>query len=65
MKEKGVIELHMDCLPVANGTYSVDLALHRPDGLNYDFWKEVCTLHIADRVQTPGIIYLPHRWKVE
>lgn len=65
LKEKGVIELHMDCLPVANGTYSVDLALHRPDGLNYDFWKEVCTLHIADRVQTPGIIYLPHRWNLK
>ena len=65
LKEKGTIELHIDRLPVANGSYSVDLALHRPDGLNYDFWKEVCTLHIADRVQTPGIIYLPHQWKMD
>lgn len=65
LKEKGTIDLHIDRLPVANGSYTVDLALHRPDGLNYDFWKEVCTLHIADRVQTPGIIYLPHQWKME
>ena len=61
----GTIELLIDRMPVANGNYTVDLALHRPDGLNYDFWKEVCTLHIADRVQTPGVIYLPHRWKIE
>jgi len=65
LEENGVIELQMDRLPVANGSYSIDLALHRPDGLNYDFLKGVCTLHIADRIQTPGVIYLPHRWKID
>lgn len=65
LEGRGTIELLIDRMPVANGNYTVDLALHRPDGLNYDFWKEVCTLHIADRVQTPGVIYLPHRWKIE
>ena len=64
LKEQGTIVLHIDRLPVANGSYTVDLALHRPDGLNYDFWKEVFTLHIADRIQTPGIIHLPHRWDI-
>ena len=64
LERKGVVDLHIDSLPVANGSYTVDLALHRPDGFNYDFWKEVFTLSVSDRRQTPGIIYLPHSWNL-
>ena len=64
LKEEGAIDLEIRNLPVANGTYSIDLALHRPDGFNYDFWRDICRIHIADKTQTPGVIYLPHEWKV-
>lgn len=60
----GSIDLHVDGLPAANGKYSVDLALHRPDGFNYDFWREICTVDIADKVQAAGEIALPHRWEI-
>ena len=60
----GTVDLVVDSLPVANGSYTIDLALHRPDGFNYDFWKEVHTLSVTDRRQTPGVLYLPHSWKL-
>lgn len=64
LQKKGSIDLLIDSLPVANGSYTIDLALHRPDGLNYDFWREICTINIANRVNPPGVIYLPHRWEI-
>ena len=64
LSRKGTVDLIVDSLPVSNGSYTIDLALHRPDGFNYDFWKEACMLSVADRRQTPGIIYLPHSWNL-
>ena len=60
----GSIDLLIDTLPVANGDYTLDLALHRPDGFNFDFWREVCIISVSDRILTPGIIHLPHRWDI-
>ena len=65
LKKKGCIELRTDGLPAANGSYSVDLALHRPDGFNYDFWRSICVLDIANRVQTSGEIALGHAWEIK
>ena len=64
LREKGTIDLIIDSLPVANGKYVVDLALHRPDGFNYDFWRGICTILIADGTQADGDISLPHRWEI-
>ena len=64
LQEAGTIDLKVDGLPAANGSYSIDLALHRPDGFNYDFWRDICTIRIADRVQTPGEIALTHEWEI-
>lgn len=63
LNNSGIIDLVIDCLPVANGSYTIDLALHRPDGFNYDFWREICTITIAGKNNPPGMIYLPHRWQ--
>ena len=65
LRPEGVIDLKVDGLPAANGSYTIDLALHRPDGFNYDFWRDICTIRIADKVQTPGEIALAHQWDVQ
>ncbi|MBR6966764.1 MAG: ABC transporter ATP-binding protein [Clostridia bacterium] len=65
LQRSGTIDLKLDCLPAANGEYTIDLALHRPDGFNYDFLKEVCSVWIADKVQTPGVVFVPHRWEMK
>ena len=65
LKTAGTIDLIIEGLPVSNGNYSIDLALHRPDGFNYDFWRDICTIRIADKVQTPGEIALSHQWDIQ
>ena len=64
LKTAGTIDLKIEGLPASNGSYSIDLALHRPDGFNYDFWRDICTIQIADKVQTPGEIALSHQWDI-
>ena len=64
LQTEGTIDLRIDGLPATNGSYSIDLALHRPDGFNYDFWRNICTIQIADKVQTPGEIALSHQWDI-
>lgn len=64
LQTEGTIDLRIDGLPASNGSYSIDLALHRPDGFNYDFWRDICTIRIADKVQTPGEIALSHQWDI-
>ena len=64
LKTAGTIDLKIEGLPASNGSYSIDLALHRPDGFNYDFWRDICTIQIADKVQTPGEIALSHHWDI-
>ncbi len=62
--ESGSIDLRVNGLPAANGRYSVDLAIHRPDGFSYDFWRDICTVDIADRIQAAGELALLHRWEI-
>ncbi len=64
LKTSGTIDLRIDGLPASNGSYSIDLAIHRPDGFNYDFWRDICSIRIADKVQTPGEIALSHQWDI-
>ena len=65
LKTAGTIDLKIEGLPASNGSYSIDLALQRPDGFNYDFWRDICTIQIADKVQTPGEIALSHQWDIQ
>ena len=65
LERSGSIDLRVDSLRLANGQYTVDLALHRPDGFNYDFWRDICTVDIADKIQAPGEIALLHTWEIQ
>ena len=65
LERSGSIDLRVDSLRLANGSYTVDLALHRPDGFNYDFWRDICTVDIADKIQAVGEIALSHAWEIQ
>ena len=64
LQTKGNIALKIEALQTGNGEYSIDLALHKPDGFNYDFWRDICTIRVADRVQAAGVISVEHEWEV-
>ena len=65
LNESGTIDLKIEALPAANGEYSIDLALHRPDGFNYDFWRNICRIRVMDKTQVPGELAVKHKWVVK
>lgn len=64
LNKKGRIELVIDSLPVNAGRYTIDLAIHKPDGFEYDFWREVCEVTIKNKRSETGIVSLMHQWKI-
>lgn len=64
LEGEGSICLDIANFPVNTGDYSIDLAFHRPDGFNYDFWREACSVSIQNKKGEVGVISLPHEWKV-
>ena len=62
LKKAGTIDLKMRRVALNQGTYAVDLALHRPDGFSYDFWRNTCEFTISEVRGEVGIISLDHEW---
>ena len=60
----GTIDLAMRKVCLNQGEYAVDLALHRPDGFSYDFWRNTCTFRITEKLGEVGIISLDHTWQI-
>ena len=65
LKSSGIIQLKIHNLPVVAGNYTIDLAFHKPDGFNYDFWREVCTINVKNKLNEVGIVSVPHEWIIE
>lgn len=65
LEGEGHIDLKIDRMPVNAGDYTIDLAFHRPDGFNYDFWREACSVQIQNVKNEVGVISLPHKWDVQ
>lgn len=63
LKSKGVITLEVERLPVNAGNYIFDIAFHKPDGFNYDFWRNVFTLRINNVRAEAGEISVIHSWR--
>jgi len=63
LKDKGTITLSFDRIPVNAGDYIFDLAFHKPDGFNYDFWRDVFRLRINNVRGEAGTISIEHSWK--
>lgn len=65
LEGQGTVDLKMDYMPLNAGSYSIDLAIHRPDGFDYDFWRECCTIDITNEKNEVGVISLPHTWNIK
>ena len=65
LNTRGKIRLNIERLPVIAGNYTMDLAFHKPDGFNYDFWREVCLITIKNKVSEVGIVSVPHNWIID
>ena len=65
LKESGVITLKFDNIPVNAGNYIFDLAFHKPDGFEYDFWRDAFRLQIKNVKGEIGVMSIAHSWECE
>jgi ABC-type polysaccharide/polyol phosphate transport system ATPase subunit len=56
------ILLHLESLDLVEGTYKLDVAVHRRDGAPYDYHRLLYTFRVKSRVKDVGIYRPKHRW---
>jgi ABC-type polysaccharide/polyol phosphate transport system ATPase subunit len=52
----------IDALDLIEGTYKVDVAVHKIDGYPYDYHRLLYTFRVKSRTHDAGIYRPPHRW---
>lgn len=50
-------------LALVEGTYKLDVAVHRRDGYPYDYHRLLYTFRVKSRVRDVGVFRPPHRWE--
>jgi ABC-type multidrug transport system ATPase subunit len=56
------IDMVVDSLDLVEGTYKLDVAVHRRDGAAYDYHRLLYTFRMKSRVKDVGIYRPRHRW---
>jgi ABC-type polysaccharide/polyol phosphate transport system ATPase subunit len=52
----------IDRLDLVEGTYKLDIAIHKRDGFPYDYHRLLYTFRVKSRTHDVGIYRPPHRW---
>jgi len=52
----------IDRLDLVDGTYKLDVAVHRRDGAPYDYHRQLYTFRVKSRTHDVGIFRPAHRW---
>jgi lipopolysaccharide transport system ATP-binding protein len=53
----------VDRLDLVDGTYKLDVAVHRENGVPYDYHRLLYTFRVKSRLKEAGIFRPPHRWR--
>ncbi len=56
------VRMEIPALNLIQGTYYLDLAVHRVDGYPYDYQRGLTRFRTTSRIADSGIVRLPHRW---
>ncbi len=59
---EGEVRFVVDRLDLVEGTYRLDVAVHRASGAPYDYHRQLHTIRVASRVKDVGVYRPPHRW---
>ena len=49
-------------LPISEGTYKVDVAVHKRDGAPYDYHRLLYTFRVKSRIKDVGVYRPRHTW---
>jgi len=60
---RGRVSCRFDRLNLVNGTYYLDVAVHKTDGTPYDYHRNLYSFLVSSRNKDVGIARLPHRWR--
>ena len=58
----GEVRFHVERLDLTDGTYKLDVAVHKRDGVPYDYHRLLYTFRVTSRTRDVGIYRPPHRW---
>jgi hypothetical protein len=58
----GQVDFVIEPLGLIEGTYKIDVAVHRRDGYPYDYHRLLYTFRVKSRTKDVGIFRPPHRW---
>jgi ABC-type polysaccharide/polyol phosphate transport system ATPase subunit len=56
------VNFAVDRLDLVEGTYKLDVAVHKLDGYPYDYHRLLYTFRVKSRTKDVGIYRPPHRW---
>ena len=56
------VTLEVDSLDLVEGTYKLDVAVHKRDGAPYDYHRLLHTFRVKSRIKDGGIYRPKHRW---
>jgi len=59
---RGEVSLELLDLRLVEGTYLLDVAVHRRDGTPYDYHRGLHSFRVKSRIKDVGVYRPPHRW---
>ena len=59
----GEVTFAIDSLDLVEGTYKLDVAVHKRDGFPYDYHRLLYTFRVKSRIHDVGIYRPRHQWK--
>ena len=59
----GRVKIHVPALNLINGTYYLDVAVHKRDGYPFDYHHFQYTFRVTSTHKDVGIIRVPHTWE--
>ena len=59
---EGEVRFAIDRLDLVDGTYKLDVAVHRENGAPYDYHRLLYTFRVKAALKEAGIFRPPHRW---
>ncbi len=63
IKGKGKVVLRIECLHLVNGTYYLDVAVHKRDGYPYDYHRKLYSFLLSSKYKDDGIYRPKHSWE--
>jgi lipopolysaccharide transport system ATP-binding protein len=60
----GRVAIQLEQIHLIEGTYFLDVAIHAPDGHNYDYRSGCASFAVRSPWKDTGIHRIPHRWRL-